>query len=130
MNSQEGNFRIISRNGGLWLDKNGWTFNLEPPEAVKISLPPYVEGVDWFVRSAMVAKGLECEYMKVTFCDSLFLGCDANLSYMDSAFGGWIYKIKSEFLRFKTDRKLWICPQMKLYFENPPSNLFISLEKE
>jgi hypothetical protein len=129
MNSER-SFRVISRKGGLWLDKDGWTFNLEPPEIVKMSLPPYFEGVDWFIREAMRLKGIEDEYLSVKFSDSLFLGCDANLSYIDSAFGGWTYSVDKEFLEFDSIRKLWICSQMKLYFDNQPKHLFISIERE
>lgn len=124
------NFRVISRNGGFWLEKDGWTFNLEPPEFVKLSLPPYVEGVDWWIRSAVSLKGIDSEFLRVQFSESLFLGCDANLSYMGLSFGGWTYSVKKEFLNFNTDRKLWICSQMKFYFENPPKELFISVERD
>lgn len=122
-------FRIISRNGGLWLEKDGWTFNLEPPEMIKLSLPPYVEGVDWLVRQAMKAKGVDSEFMRVTFSEELFLGCDARLNYMDSAFGGWTYSLSREFLDISLDRKLWICPQMRLYFDKPPMELYTCIER-
>ena len=127
MNSRS--FRVISKNSGLWLEKDGWTFNLEPPEMVKLSLPPYVEGVDWFIRKAMNAKGIDSEFLEVKFSEELFLGCDARLNYVDSSFGGWIYSASNEFLDISFDRKLWICSQMRLYFDHPPSELYTCTER-
>lgn len=129
MNSPEHSFRVISRNGGLWLNKDGWTFNLDPPETIKLSMPPYMEGVGWFVSEAARMKGIESEYMDVKFSQSLFLGCDASLSYADSMYGGWSYSVNKEFLDFETTRRLWICPQMKIYFDSPPREIFISVER-
>ena len=129
MNSDEAEtFKVISRKGGYWLEKNGWTFNLRPPEIVEISLPPYVNGIDWFIKEASSIKGISSELMEVKFSLNLFMGCDANLSYEEKAFGGWIYSLGREFLDFNVDRKIWICGQMKLYFENPPKKIFVSLE--
>jgi hypothetical protein len=122
-------FRVISRNGGFWLEKDGWTFNLEPPEVVKLSLPPYVEGIDWFILNSSRLKNIASEFMKVTFSEEMFLGCDARLEYTDSAFGGWIYSISKEFLDFSIDRKIWICSQMNLYFDKPPTKLYTCIER-
>lgn len=130
MNSSERSFRVISINGGLWLEKDGWTFNLEPPETIKLSLPPYVEGLDWFIREAMKAKSMDCKFIKVIFSESLFLGCDARLSYESVDLGGWRYSLFKEFMDFDSDRKLWICRQMRLYFDQPPRELFVSIVKE
>lgn len=130
MSSEPSSFRVISRNSGFWLEKNGWTFNLAPPEMVKISMPPDCEGLDWFVREASRIKEIRREFMRVNFSEVLFLGCDASLSYSESSFGGWIYSLQNEFLDFRNHRRMWICGQMKLYFEKPPQRLFISLEGE
>ena len=130
MNSEDESLRIICQNGGFWLDKDGWTFSFEPPELVRLSLPPYVEGIDWWIRSVLDLKGINSDFLKIRFSQSLFLGCDAQLSYSNSTLSGWIYAVKKEFLQFNTEKKLWICPQLKLFFDSPPKELFISVEKE
>jgi hypothetical protein len=131
MNSDETrSFRILSKNGELYLYKDGWTFNLSPPEIVKFSLPPYVEGVDWFVRAAAKIKGVSSEYMKISFHDQLFMGCDASLDGPERSYEGWIYSVKDEFLGIEPDRKIWICEHMKIYFKNAPNKIFVSLEAE
>jgi hypothetical protein len=124
----EYSFEIISRNGGFWLNKDGWTFNLSPAEMIKIQLPPDTEGIDWFVREASRLKKIHSEIMRVTFSSSLFLGCDARFSYKESSFGGWVYSISGEFLEFDNFRKVWICPQSNLYFNSPPDQIYASLE--
>lgn len=129
MNSVEPrSFKVMIKNGELYLYKDGWTFNLSPPEFVKLYLPPYVEGVDWFVRSALRIKGLRSDSLKVSFHDSLFSGCDASLEEPEKSYGGWIYSVKDEFLGIEPDRKIWICEHMKIYFDDAPGKIFVSLE--
>lgn len=129
MNCEQKSFKIISKNSDFCLEKNGWTFNLSPPEMIKISFPPDVEGLDWFVKEARILKNISSKTMNVDFSTSFFLGCDANLEYSESSFGGWIYSIENESLNFNNYRRIWICSQMKLYFENPPKKIFILIEE-
>lgn len=121
-------FGVISKNGELYLHKDGWSFSLSPPDFVKFYLPPYVEGVDWFVRSAMRIKGIESSSMKVSFHNDLFMGCDASLNSPERSYEGWIYSVKDEFLGIEPDRKIWICEHMKIYFNEAPEKIFVSLE--
>ena len=125
--SDERTFQVISKNGGYWLNKNGWTFNLAPPDMVRISLPPYVEGVGWFVGEACRAKGIAPSLIEVKFSESLFLECDARIEHESESMGGWIYSIESESMLRSPDKKMWICPQMKLYYERPPNTVYISV---
>lgn len=129
MNSSDPrSFRIISKKGELYLYKDGWTFNLSPPDFVKLYLPPYVEGVDWFVRSAMRIKGIESGPMRVNFHDGLFMGCDASLNSPEKSYGGWIYSVEDELLGIEPDRKIWVCEHMKIYFDHAPEKIFVGLE--
>lgn len=121
-------FRVIRKKGELYLYKDGWTFNLSPPEFVKLYLPPYVEGVDWFVRSAMKIKGIDSQSMRVNFHSELFMGCDASLHSPEKSQGGWIYTVKDEFLGIEPDRKIWLCEHMKIYFDMAPDSIFVSLQ--
>lgn len=128
MNFPDGQANIIRKNGIFYLERNGWTFNLSPPDMVKLSLPPYVEGVDWFVRSLSELKSIDSDMMMIKYSEETFFGCDASLNRPEKALGGWIYSLEDEFLGVTTDRKVWTCPQMSLYFENAPLKIFISLE--
>lgn len=126
--SSEFCLKIIHKNSNFWFENNGWTFNLSPSPLIKNSLPPDVEGIEWFISELSNIKKLNIESMKINFSKNIFLGCDANLSYVESSFGGWIYSIKKEFLNFDNYRRIWICNQMKIFFEQPPDKLFISIE--
>jgi hypothetical protein len=128
MNSTESrNFQVISKNGGFWINKNGWTFNLAPPDMVKISLPPYVEGIGWFIREAAILKSIYSNLMDVKFSDSFFMDCDVRIDYESDSMGGWIYSVESESRIRSPDKKMWICPQMKLYYDQPPKTVYISI---
>lgn len=120
---------VIYKNSNFWLEKNGWTYNLSPSPLIKNSLPPDVEGIDWFINEAANIKNLDKQNMRVNFSEEIFLGCDASLLYMDYSFGGWIYSIEKEFLKFENYRRMWICNQMKIYFSKPPNKIFISIEE-
>ena len=119
----------MSKKGDFYLYKDGWTFNLSPPEMVKLYLPPYVEGVDWFVRSATRIKEISSDSMRVRFHPELFMECDVSLHSPEKSHGGWIYSVKDEFLGIEPDRKIWICDHMKIYFDQAPEKIFVSLEE-
>jgi len=129
MNSNPNRFKVLSKNENFWLDNEGWTFNLSPSQIVKLSLPPYIEGIDWFIRQARSIKTISSSSMWVNFSECFFLGCDAKLSYLQNSFGGWIYSIEGESLKFDNFRRIWICPHVNMYFEHPPNSIYVSLEE-
>lgn len=129
MNSSERSFRVIRRgDGGLCMETNGWTFDLAPPEIVRLSLPPYARGVDWLVREASRAKGISSDQMKVVFDENLFIGCDAVLSGPERSNGGWIYSISGECMEVPQPTKVWICDKMSLYFDKAPGKIHVFLD--
>lgn len=112
------------------MERDGWTFDLAPTLIARMSLPPYVEGVDWFLREAAGIKGVASDSMRLDFCEHFFIGCDASLEYEGPSSGGWVYRVMPEGIRASTDRKVWVCPQMNAYFERPPNKIFISLRRD
>lgn len=129
MSSGENSFRVVGRkDGGLCMEKNGWTFDLAAPEIVKLALPPYVKGVDWFIKEAAKIKGISSKDMRVSFNESFFIGCDASLHYDSPHSGGWIYKVRGEGVKADELSMIWICRKMQDEFKKPPSNIFTLLE--
>ena len=120
--------RVFTKDGIFYAERNGWAINLSPPNMVKLSLPPYVEGMDWFLKSAAKFKNISPDSMKVRFSGSIFLGCDVRLESPEQMFGGWTYSVADEFLGAKIDRKIWMCPNFKLYYNMVPEKIFVSLE--
>lgn len=111
------------------MERNGWTFDLAMPDVVRLALPPYVRGVDWFVRSAAKIKGISSETMTVSFDESFFIGCDACLSGPERSCGGWIYLIEGESVPVEPGTKMWVCDSMRIYFEEAPNKIYVSLSR-
>lgn len=125
----EGKVRVLQgKNGSFFLEKNGWTYDLAPPPMVKISLPPYVEGLDWFVREVRKNKKISSSETTIKFSNTFFPGCDASIEYSGSSNGGWNYSVIGESSFIGEKRHVWICPHAKFYFDEPPKNMFISVE--
>ena len=132
MNSTvEGSVRIIQgQDGRFHLEHHGWTYDLAPPAIVRMSLPPYVEGMDWFVRECRKSNGVTSTNTRIRFSGEFFPGCDASIEYSGASSGGWNYSVIGESSFLGEKRDLWVCPQMKLYFDEPPKRMFISVEGE
>jgi hypothetical protein len=127
----DGHARVLQgKNGSFHLEHNGWTYDLAPPPMVKMSLPPYVEGLDWFVREARKSKGISSSETTIRFSSDFFPGCDASIEYSGSSNGGWNYSVTGESSFLGERRHLWICPHAKLYFDEPPKRMFISVEEK
>lgn len=123
MSSFEKKFKVIRRKGRLFLDHEGWTYDLSPPDAMKIALPPNVSGVDVYLSEGARSKGVEGDF-SVLFNSDWFIGCDASARYVDKFMDGWIYEISDK----KSVRRAWICSYMKLLLDKPPDIMHVLIE--
>jgi hypothetical protein len=119
----EKKFKVIRRKGRLFLDYEGWTYDLSPPEIINMTLPPDVSGVDAYLLEGSKNKGIKGDF-SVSFNSEWFIGCDASAKYMDKFMDGWIYEIRYS----KNVRRAWICPYLKFLFDKPPEIMHVLIE--
>lgn len=119
--------------------RNAWhfhcpkgTFGLAPALITRKTLSPTIWGADRIIKSVTALKKMDRpeDGFNLLFSDELFLNCDARLVFEEKFHDGWIYKIEPEYLDFNTKQKIFACPYLKLYFSEPPENVFVKLEKE
>lgn len=115
-------FKVLKRKGRLYLDYGGWTYDLSPPDFVRIALPPNVSGVDSFLIEGAKRKRLEGDFT-LQFSHEDSLDCDASANYLEKFMDGWVYDIASGLQK----RKVWVCSYMKLIFKNPPDVMYITI---
>jgi len=108
------------------------TFGLAPAPITRKTLSPTIWGADKIIKSVTSLKKIDRpeDGFNLLFSDELFLNCDARLVFEEKFHDGWIYKIEPEYLDFNTKQKIFACPYLKLYFSEPPENVFVKLEKE
>jgi hypothetical protein len=125
MNTHENSleFNVIRRKGKLFLDYGGWTYDLSPPDFVRMVLPPNVSGVDAFLLHGSKTKGIVGDF-KLKFDREPSLECDAEANYIDKFMDGWTYEITSGGLQ---SRKAWVCNYMTLFFKSPPEIMYITI---
>jgi hypothetical protein len=113
---------ILRRKGRLFLDHEGWTYDLSPPDFIKMSLPPNTKGIDSFLEEGARAKGIDGDF-NIVFSREWFFECDASAFYSDKFMEGCIYEVK-----FREDsRKAWVCSYLGLLFSEPPQVMHISI---
>jgi len=119
--------------------KNTWafhctkgTFGLAPAPITRKTLSPIIWGADKIIKSVTSLKKIDRpeDGFNLLFSNELFLNCDARLVFEEKFHDGWIYKIEPEYLDFNTKQKIFACSYLKLYFSEPPENVFVKLEKE
>lgn len=116
-------FKVCIRKKGIFLDYQGWMYDLSPPDYVKISLPPDVLGVDSLLLNSMKQKGIEGDFF-VKICDNADSEYEAEATYLNSFMEGWIYDVRY----VKINKKVWICSYLKFMYETPPKTIRVSLE--
>jgi len=116
-------FKVLKRKGRLFLDHHGWTYDLSPPEFVRMILPPNVAGVDAFLVEGSKRKGISGDFT-LEFSSDFNFECDASATYSTKFMDGWIYDISSG----SESRKAWVCSYMKLIFKEPPDIIYLSIE--
>jgi len=124
--------RIFKDKRNIWaFHCNKGTFGLAPAPITKKTLSPTIWGADKIIKSVTSLKEIKNpeEGFNLFFSDELFFNCDARLVFEEKFHDGWIYKIKPEFLDFNTNQKIFACPYLKLYFKEPPQNVFVRIEK-
>lgn len=116
-------FKVLKRKGKLYLDYGGWTYDLSPPDFVRMVLPPNISGVDSFLMDGAKRKGIDGDFT-LKFSHIPLLECDASARYLEKFMDGWVYEISSGMQK----RKAWVCGYMKLVFERPPDTMHITIE--
>ena len=74
-------FKILKRKGRLFLDYGGWTYDLSPPEFVRMVLPPNIKGVDSFLMEGARRKGIQDDFL-LSFSREETFECDASANYI------------------------------------------------
>ena len=115
-------FKVIKRKGRLFLDYEGWTYDLSPPEIVRMALPPNILGVDFFLMKGAMIKGIEGDF-RLKFDLEESLQYDTFASYIGKLMNGWIYEMAFG----HEQRKVWVCEYMKLIFKEPPKKSYITI---
>jgi hypothetical protein len=120
-------FQILNKRGSYFVMYKGWAYNLSPSSYTQMSLSPAILGVDSFLKEGSKIKGIDGN-LTLASCPDWFLGCDVRIEFQERLLDGWVYSLHAESLNVKNFHRVWICPYLKFFFENPPPKLFLSLE--
>lgn len=120
--------KIIRKDGRLYVNHNGWTYDLSPPPIVKMNLPPDVSGVDEILDQGSKAKGIFGDFELRTEYD-WYRGCDARAELLKIFMDGSVYELFGEDLKFKR-RLVWACPYLKMMLGSNPKLIYLSVESD
>jgi hypothetical protein len=119
------NFNIVENKSKLFVMHNSWPYDLSPSPIVKFNLPPNVMGLDEVLREGMIIKNIKGNFF-IDVDREWFIKCDINAELKKEELGGWIYSIKPESLKI-TNQDVWLCPYFKIFFKEPPKNIYLSI---
>lgn len=122
------NIPITSKKGNLFIIKNGWPYDLSASQMVRQSLSPVCKPVDEFLKYSAKLKEIKGDF-SVSLQDEWFFFCDAIMNFSCPFLSGWLYDIKAEKINLNYSQ-VWICPYIKLFFENPPNQLYVKIEEQ
>lgn len=128
MNSEIINLNINQHKGKLFLNHNGWDYDLSAPPLIEINFSPTTQAVDKFIKYCASLKNIKNNDLIMEVQKDWFFLCDAALKFDSCYFNGWMYEIKAEKIKMNYN-KIWICPLMKVFFENPPQELYVKVEE-
>lgn len=114
----------------MWcFEKNKKFYNLAPSNIVRMSLSPLASGADQLIKNACELKNISYKNgINVIFTEQEHINYDFKLQYDDETFDGWLYTVTSDKYKINKGQKIWVCKYLNLYYENPPSNFYLSLE--
>lgn len=131
----EEDFLIISpvNHKGYWVfEYNKKYYNIAPSHSTQLSLSPLILGIDKIMIGACHYKNINIDkgfYIKLS--KNYFDNCDVSLNYIDTLFDGWVYGITPQlFSNVREHQKIWMCPYLKFYYNNPPASLYVEVEKK
>jgi hypothetical protein len=118
--------------------KNSWCFSgkdnkgyvMSPSLIAQLSFSPLVASTDLIVQTIAQLKKIKDpkKGFYVYFSKDYFIEYDFDLKLVDSLLDGWIYDASSENLKIDTQQKVWACSYLKLYFKEPPKNIYVMVK--
>jgi hypothetical protein len=124
--------RPFKKNGRWVFNKDNKTWDLAPAQLTDASLSPIVLGADKLISNGCKAKNIQNPEngFLILFSEQWFPGCDVKLIFKENKFDGWLYDVESQNLQeLMPGQGAWLCPYIKMYYENPPQNLYLKIEE-
>jgi hypothetical protein len=125
---------VPHKHNGYWMfEKNNKFYNIGLSNEAKLNLSPLIWGIDKLMIEACKNKNIQNyeKGFKLMFSLDFFFKCDVKIEYLDTLFGGWVYKILPEyFVDVPENQKVWICPYLNFYFSNPPNILYVKVDSK
>jgi hypothetical protein len=118
--------KITRKDSRLYVNYNGWTYDLSPSPITRMNLPPDVSGVDEILLRGSEAKGIVGDFELRTEYE-WYRGCDARAELLKVFMDGWIYEIFGEGLKFEK-MLVWACPYLKMVLGSNPKSIYLSAE--
>lgn len=119
---------VVNNRDRLFLMHNGNAYDLSPSAFVESNLSPTTQGVDKFLKYCAKMKNIDGNF-NIEIQKDWFFFCDAYLKFSSCYLDGWLYEVKSDKVKINY-YYIWICSYMKLFFESPPSEMYVKIEKE
>lgn len=123
--------RPFKKDGRWVFNKDGKIWDMAPAQLTDISLSPVVVGADRMILAGCALKKIQTPEngFLVLFSEQWFPGCDVKLTLKENKFDGWLYDVTPESLQgLMPGQGAWICPYMKMYYNNPPQTLYLKIE--
>lgn len=114
-------------NSWCFSTKDNKSYVMTPSLIAQLSFSPLVASTDLIVQTISELKKIKDpkEGFYVYFSKDHFIEYDFHLKLVDSLLDGWVYDAFSENLKIDTQQKVWACSYLKLYFNEPPKNIYI-----
>jgi len=125
--------RPFKKDGRWVFRKDTKIWDMAPSQITDVSLSPIVIGADRMILAGCALKKIQNPEngFLILFSEQWFPGCDVKLALKENKYDGWLYDVESENLQgLMPGQGAWICPYMNMYYENPPKNLYIKIEKD
>jgi len=123
--------KIYKSSNNIWcFDKDNKTYGMTPALIAQMSLSPLVASTDLIIKTISELKQIKnpSKGFYVYFSKDIFYDCDFSLELRDSLLDGWIYEASSENFKIDKEQKVWACSYLKLYFNEPPKNIYILIK--
>lgn len=120
------------KNGHWFFDKDGRTYDMAPAEIVEMTLSPMVYGVDRLIQNACLIKKIDVveNGFLLLFSAEYFPNADVKFTYVEPKLDGFVYEVKElNMMGIPSYQSAWICKDILRYFQQPPQNLFIKIER-
>lgn len=128
MNTNSYLIPVIKNKNKFFINYQGRSYDLSPSIATQMNMSPNIMGVDKIIAEAIKIKKINTNNFNLNVSLDYFLKCDISMAFDKKLYNGWVYITKPESLSFYNEQKVWVCPYLKIFYKEPPRELFLKID--